>query len=471
MTSPHGQTARLYLALICICMGIAAGWAVPFALPAAAGCVAGLIWVTKRRAPALALALVCFCAGGLAAGLRSGRDSALTELATSAPQCAVAGTVTESSSLGSFGRVEVARCEGRADAVDPGTIVIVDGSVDAGERFSASGFLTPLRDDSFDAARERMGADALFSARTIRVGSAGDLAAPALVFRRSLERSSRILGPRTAAMLLGLTIGETEGFDEPTLEAFRASGLAHLLAVSGSNVAIVVGTLAVCLRRASLFVRLGVSALGLGFYVLVVGPDASVVRAAAMGAAGLAALFWGHRPEPLNALAAALIVVLLLRPALLFSVGLHLSAAATAGLVLWAQPLALLLGRRLPAVVAWPLGATLAAQIAVAPVLVLVFKRLSVVAPIANLLAVPAVAPATVLGLASGAVGLAGSAPGRFLAAVAGPASGWILRCADFFGTRSWAQVELAPAAGWALLSIVTAVGIATARRSLARLD
>jgi competence protein ComEC len=472
LTPARSQTGRLYLALAFVCLGIGVGWTRAFVIPAVAGVIVGLLWMMRGRRPAIALAIACFCAGGISAGLRANRASALADLASSAPQCKLSGTVTEASSLGTFARVRVAECEGVESIGDPGTVVIAGEEVDAGERFSASGFLTPLRDeDSFDVARSRMGADALFTARDVRLASASGLPRLALGFQRSLQRASDALSPRTAAMLLGLTVGETSGFDEPTLDAFRASGLAHLLAVSGSNVAIVVGTLAVCLRRARLSLRLGVSALGLAFYVLVVGPDASVVRAAAMGAAGLAALFWGHRPEPMNALAAAVIVVLLLRPALLFSVGLHLSAAATAGLVLWSQPLAVWLGRKLPAVIAWPLGATLAAQIAVAPVLVIAFERLSLVAPIANLLAVPAVAPATVLGLLSGAVGVLGPAPGHLAAATAGPAASWIVRCADFFGTKSWAQIELPAAAGWVLLGVVGVGAVITAGRTLGHLD
>jgi competence protein ComEC len=233
-----------------------------------------------------------------------------------------------------------------------------------------------------------------------------------------------------------------------TEESFRSAGLSHLVAVSGSNVSIVVGCVLVAGGRVSLRARLLVAALALGFYVLIVGPEPSVLRAAAMGAVGLAALATGRRAEPLVALVVALLILLAVRPALLWSVGLYLSALASAGLVLWARPVARRFGW-LPAPIALGLAATLAAQFAVVPLLVGVFGELSLVGPLANVLALPAVAPATVLAIGAGVSGAVAPPLGELLARCAEPLARWVVTVAEVTGSWSWAAVQPPRAWGW----------------------
>jgi competence protein ComEC len=168
----------------------------------------------------------------------------------------------------------------------------------------------------------------------------------------------------------------------------------------------------------------------------------------------------------LNALGLALIALIGLRPGLLYSVGLHLSAAASAGLVLWARPLAARLTVALPGPVALALGATLAAQLAVAPIIMVVFGELSLVAPISNLLAVAAVAPATLIGLGAGVVGTVAVGPARLLARCAEPFAAWILGVADVFDRPSWASVDPPDWFGWLVAVAVVVAALNTAAKS-----
>ena len=289
--------------------------------------------------------------------------------------------------------------------------------------------------------------------------------AHARAFRSSLTQALDPVPDRAGALLAGLTIGDTSGVDHATTEAFRRSGLAHLVAVSGSNVAMVLAAIAVLTMRLPLFVRGGIAAVGLAFYVAVVGPDPSVLRAAAMGIVGLVAYVAGRNATSLNSLGIALIAVVAAKPELLWSIGLHLSAAATLGIVVWASAIERRL-RRLPAVLRAPVAITLSAQIAVAPLLIVAFGELSLVAPVANVLAAPAVPPATVIGLASGVAAVAWTPAGEALAHVAAPFAGWILWVADHSAGWRWASIGVSAGWGWAL---AVPVGIAAVAASVVR--
>ncbi|MDQ4064890.1 MAG: ComEC/Rec2 family competence protein, partial [Actinomycetota bacterium] len=126
-----------------------------------------------------------------------------------------------------------------------------------------------------------------------------------------------------------------------------------------------------------------------------------VLRAAATAGLALVALASGRSTVPVAALAVAVIAIVVFRPGIVFAAGFHLSVAATLGIIL----LAPLFGRiRGPRAIVLLLAATLGAQIAVAPVLLATFGEVSLIAPVANLVAAPAVAITTIAGLVSGVV-------------------------------------------------------------------
>ena len=285
-------------------------------------------------------------------------------------------------------------------------------------------------------------------------------------YRDALAAALDAAPPRPAGLLAGLTIGDTSGIDYWTTEMFRRSGLAHLVAVSGSNVAMVLGAIAVVTTRLPLLVRGAAGAIGLLAYVAVVGPEPSVLRAAGMGFVGLIAYVSGRQAMSLNSLGIAVIVVLALNPALLFSVGLQLSVAATLGIVLWARSLETRL-RRLPAVVRAPMAITLAAQLGVAPLLIITFERISLVAPVANLLAAPAVPPATLLGLGAGVAGLIAPPVADVVARLAAPFAQWILWVSDETGAWSWASADVPARWGWVLAAPVVIAMMVIAVRTV----
>jgi competence protein ComEC len=411
---------------------------------------------------------VAFGLGAVDASVRSPDRAPAAALATGVPSCSVTGrTLEEAGGLGVLAAVDRAACGGRS-VVEAGAVFLDDASIGPGRRFSARGWLVPLGAESFDAARRRAGA-----AAALRVTSVTDLGAASAVHgfattvRERLEVAVAPLG-RPGQLLRGLALGDTSGIDPGTEEALRRSGLAHLLAVSGSNVAILLATVAVVLRRASFVARVGGCAAALAAFIAVVGPDASVLRAAGMGAIALLGVAAGRRGEPLHALGLALLGLVALRPAIVYSTGLHLSAAATAGIVLWTGSLAERL-QRLPPPAALAVAATIAAQAAVAPLLIGVFGRVPLAGIPANVLAVAAVPPATVLTLAAAAVAPFAPGPAAVLAGLAAPFAAWILRVGETFASPSWAAPAVPPVWGPVLAIPVAIAAVRSVPRAVTR--
>ena len=227
------------------------------------------------------------------------------------------------------------------------------------------------------------------------------------VLRAGLQAACAPLPAEPGGLLPGLVIGDTSRLDPALGEEFRATGLTHLIAVSGANVAIVLGVVLFAARwcRAGPWLSALICAVALVGFVVLARPSPSVVRAAAMGAVGLLALAAGRARSATPALAAAVIAGLLIDPALSVDAGFALSVLATGALVLlaprWRDGLR---ARGVPAGVAEALAVPAAAQVACGPVIVALSGEVSLVAVPANLLAVPAVAPATLLGVGSAVV-------------------------------------------------------------------
>ena len=238
-------------------------------------------------------------------------------------------------------------------------------------------------------------------------------------------------GPR--GLLPGLVVGDTSGMDPQLVTDFRTTGLTHLVAVSGTNCAIVAGSVLLVLRRCRAGPRVAAVGAGLALvgFVVLVRPSPSVLRAAVMGAIGLLALASGRTRAALPALAATVTGLLLYDPALARSAGFALSALATLGLLLVAPTWRDHLRRRLPAGLAEALAVPAAAQVACAPVIAALSAQVSLVSVPANLLAVPAVAAATLVGVLAALVSPVSPPAAAVLARVAGLPTAWLVLVAQ----------------------------------------
>ena len=258
-----------------------------------------------------------------------------------------------------------------------------------------------------------------------------------------------------AALGAGILLGVRASIAPEINDAFATAGLTHVVAISGWNIAIVAALVAAMARPlerrpGGRWTTAFVAATTVGAYVVLTGASPSVVRAALMAGAMLVARLGGSRAHAASALGLAALVMLLVAPAVLWDIGFQLSLLATGGLIWFGAAVE----RRLPGWPAWirePVALTLAAQLTTLPVILVNFERLSVVAPVANVLVVPFVpiamlfsAIASLVGVIDGTVHL--------------PAIGDVL---------TW----FAGGAAWLVLWVIIALGVAVASLPYAAVD
>jgi competence protein ComEC len=300
-------------------------------------------------------------------------------------------------------------------------------------------------------------------------------------------RAERALGEampkREAALSRGFVLGEDEQVDAATVEDFRRSGLSHLLAVSGQNVALL-ALLAMPLLAAlglPLRARLVWVLAAIAVYVPLAGAGPSIVRAGVMGGVSVLATLAGRRSSRLYALALAAVVTLALAPGIAADVGWQLSFAAVLGILVLARPLRGAIVARIGTggwrgVLAEGTAMTVAATLATAPLIAFHFEALSTTTLLANLLALPAVAPAMWLGMFSAIGGQVPGFPVAALNTLAAPLLAYIAQVAAWCGRPSWAylHVELGMTgllASYAVLIVgVVAVPAHLRRRRIANL-
>lgn len=230
-----------------------------------------------------------------------------------------------------------------------------------------------------------------YSSRIIAVGGRDGLSSWRAEQLTALEeRLRRHIPGAEGALTTGILLGDDRLLPLPTQRAFASTGTAHIMALSGWNVALVAGLCAIVGKRLgrgrSIFWLAG-SALAIWAFVLFVGTSPTLVRAAIMGSLYLLAEATGRRGDALSALALAAILMTAAEPGTLFDIGFQLSCAATIGLIVGSAPLLKLLQRgHLPTIIAAPTAATLAAELATLPLSLHHFERFSLMTLPTNLL-------------------------------------------------------------------------------------
>jgi competence protein ComEC len=285
----------------------------------------------------------------------------------------------------------------------------------------------------------------------------------AATLRDGLRAAAATLPDEPRALLPGLAVGDTSGMSPSARAEFRTSGLSHLVAVSGMNVIIVCGAVLglLWLLRVGPRGRAVGAAVALFGFVVLAGPSPSVLRAAVMGGVGFLALLLGRGRSALPALAAAVIGLLLVDPALALDPGFALSVLATAALVTLAPGWAAALRRRgVPPGVAEMLAVPAAAHVVTAPVIAGLSGQVSLVAVVANLLAAPVVATATVLGVLAALVSPVSPPAAAALVGLARPPLDWLLAVAHRSSAVPGAALAWPAGAPGALLLVVVLLAL-----------
>ena len=328
-----------------------------------------------------------------------------------------------------------------------------------GDAVSASGV---IRDPSeFERARlERLGIRDVLAARSIehRIGKRAGVSGLLDEIRGRAEAALSSGTPATSAnLLLGFVLGQDERIDEATVDDYKASGLAHLLAVSGQNIVLlmILAGAALAVLGVGLRARLLWMLVLIAVYVPVAGAGPSIHRAGVMGAAGLVATLAGRPRSGWYALLLAAATTLVLDPRATADIGWQLSFAAVVGILVFSRPLAVLVAGGSSSLwrrgLAEGVAVTVAATAATTPLMAHHFEAVSIVSLPANLVALPAVAPVMWLGMATAAAGQLPVLPVEPLTWLAGLLAGFISQVASWFGGLPGAEVELGLDRWWAV--------------------
>ncbi len=263
---------------------------------------------------------------------------------------------------------------------------------------------------------------------------------------QAVARVYRLFSEPEASLLSGILLGDDNGLSADVQQAFKNTGTAHIIAISGFNIAIIAGLFVAIFSR-WLGPRRGtvVAILGIVVYTFLVGASPSVVRAAIMGSLALFARQLGRRQNGVNTLAATAAVMAAVNPNALWDAGFQLSFGATLGLILYAQPLqdwlTGLLARRLRPEPAEKIGAvagefmlfTLAAQITTLPIMAYQFGRISLVSLLANPFILPVQPAVMVLSGLALLLSFIYFPLGQLAAWIAWPFAAYTIRAVEFF--------------------------------------
>lgn len=263
---------------------------------------------------------------------------------------------------------------------------------------------------------------------------------------RSLNNIYRMFPDPESSLLAGILLGVDTGLTQRLQQAFKSTGTAHIIAISGFNMSIIAAMFVTFFSR-FLGPRRGavLAILGIAFYTMLVGGGAAVVRAAIMGSLALFARQVGRRQFALNTLLAVAFLMCLWNPLYIWDVGFQLSFFATLGLILYAEPFSQfanrIITRYFPTSTAERSAElfsefvllTLAAQITTIPIMAYHFKQISLVSFIANPFILPVQPAVMILGGLAVLLSLIWLPLGQIAAWVAWPFVVYTIRMVELF--------------------------------------
>lgn len=356
-----------------------------------------------------------------------------------------------------------------------------------GDRVRVQGKLgTPPSDSefSYEAYLERQGVYGLISYADVTLLSRGNgnpvMAGIYALKSRSLAVLTRIFPDPEASLLAGILLGVENRIPEDVYQAFRQTGTAHIIVISGFNITILAGLFSTIFgKMLGRWRGAAVSTVVIAIYTILVGAEAAVVRAALMGGLSLYACQLGRRQAGVNSLAFIAAIMAVFSPAILWDVGFQLSFAATLGLVLYAEPFTLwvtrLMARMLPQ--AWVERAagwvgeyflfTIAAQLLTLPITLYYFHNLPLVSLVANPAILPVQPPVMILGGLALVLGLIWLPLGQLVGYLAWPFVAYTIRSVDWFAGlqgRGLPVSEISPWAIWLYYAVLLAATFGGAR-------
>ncbi|HSN94715.1 MAG TPA: ComEC/Rec2 family competence protein [Anaerolineaceae bacterium] len=262
---------------------------------------------------------------------------------------------------------------------------------------------------------------------------------------QAMKSLDGIFPAQESALLKGILLGDSHALSDELKSAYALTGTAHIYAISGFNMVVLANLVTHFLTRKHKNWKSGLAVIGvLGFYTLLVGASASVVRAAIMGSLALIGSLMGRRGNLLNTLGLTVFLMLLLNPHLPWDIGFQLTVMATLGLAVFSAPLSARLEEFLSkryspeasfgwsAIIGDYFIVTLVAQASVLPLIAYHFRQVSALFLIANPLVLPVQPPVMVLGLLAMLGGMLSLGLGKVLAWLAWPFAAYTNACVQF---------------------------------------
>ncbi len=417
----------------------------------------------RRRVVALVATCVVCALFGTLLGRRAWADSAPGELGA---YTGLATVVTDPVPSGGGWRVTLRVRDQRFDAWVFGGKARRVARLAVGQRVWTEAVRRPFSDASSGNARRSRQRHVVGRLDVVTLGDVVDgnpLARTAARLRALLrDQAARSMASADAALFTGLVLGDDAAQPAAMVEQFRAAGLSHLTAVSGQNISLLLGLLAPLVRRLRPIARLAATLAAIAWLAFVTRLEPSVLRAGLMAGWTAVATARGRPTPPLRILALAVAVLVLVDPLLVWSVGMWLSAGATAGVTVVAPRLVPLLGG--PAWLRMPLAVTLGAQAGVALPSLLVFHRLALLSPVANLLAVPVAAVVMTLGVPCAVAAALVPVARPVLMALPVGGTRWVRHVAELFAVLDPGRVITV--AGWTVIVALLVVRQARSGRA-----
>jgi len=347
-----------------------------------------------------------------------------------------------------------------------------------GERLRLRGKLkTPPENEDF-SYRDYLAAQQIHSYMsiaevTVLPGKGGNPISTALyaLKEKSLDNIYRMFPDPESSLLAGILLGVDTGLTQELQQAFKNTGTAHIIAISGFNMSIIAGLFVVFFSR-FLGPRRGaaLAILGIILYTILVGGGAAVVRAAIMGSLALFARQVGRRQFALNTLLAVALLMCLWNPLYIWDVGFQLSFFATLGLILYAEPFSQfangIITKYFPASTAERFAElfsefvllTLAAQLTTIPIMAYHFQRISLVSFLANPFILPAQPAVMILGGLAVLLSLAWFPLGQIAAWVAWPFVVYTIRMVELFDRVPHGTIFLGDLSIWLVIFFYAAL-------------
>jgi competence protein ComEC len=285
-----------------------------------------------------------------------------------------------------------------------------------------------------------------------------------------LDNTYRLFHDPEASLLAGILFGVDTGLTRELQDAFKNTGTAHIIAISGFNIAIIAGIFFSIFKN--IFgERYGaaLAIIGIFFYAFLVGGDPAVMRAAFMGSISLLARQLGRRNMGLNALVAVAFIMALINPLVLWDVGFQLSFFATLGLILYAEPFSNLTSGFISKITKSDMSAltriindyvilTFAAQLTTIPIMAYHFKRISLISFVANPFILPVQPAVMVISGLAVFTSLIIYPLGQLIAWIAWPFATYTIHAVEFFDSVPHASIYLGDSSIWIVSSFYIAL-------------